>query len=63
MNGVGKREGLNGYELAKNIHLEPNGFLSKGILTNTMKLVRYDARKVYKTQIENMYKEGELPLK
>ncbi len=63
MNSVGKREGLNGYELAKNIYLEPNGFLSKNILTNTMKLIRYDARSVYKTQIENMYKEGELSLK
>lgn len=63
MNSVGKKQGLNGFELAKNIYLEPNGFLSKQILTNTMKLIRYDARKVYKTQIEEMYKEGELPTK
>lgn len=51
MNSVAKREGLNGFEMAKNIYLEPNGFLSKGILTNTMKLIRYDARVAYKAQI------------
>lgn len=58
MNATGKNEKLNGFQLAKNIWLEPKGFQSKGILTNTMKLIRYEARKVYAEQISKMYQEG-----
>lgn len=39
-----------------------DGFASKGILTNTMKLIRYEARNFFKDQIEAMYSEGELKL-
>lgn len=60
MNAVGKKEGLNGFELAKNIHLEPKGFLARNILTNTMKLIRFEARQVFKTEIKKMYEEGEI---
>jgi hypothetical protein len=48
MNAVGRREGLLGFEVAKNIFLETKGFLARGILTNTMKLIRFEARQVYK---------------
>lgn len=58
MNTVGRQAGLNGFELAKNIYLEPRGFLSLNILTNTMKLIRFEARKVYKDVIKKMYEEG-----
>lgn len=63
MNAAGRKEGLHGFELAKNIYLEPKGFLAKGILTNTMKLIRFEARNVYKEQISALYQEGELPTK
>jgi hypothetical protein len=46
--------------LAKNIYLEPTGFITKGILTNTMKLIRHSARIVYKEQINQLYAEGEI---
>jgi long-chain acyl-CoA synthetase len=63
MNEVGRREGLNGFELAKNIYLEPESFMARKILTNTMKLIRYEGRVAYKDQIKRMYEEGELNLK
>lgn len=64
INRLGKSEGLNGFELAKNIYLEPKGFLfKKNILTNTMKLIRFEARQVYKSEIQQLYEEGELPTK
>ena len=49
LNEVGKREGLHGFELAQNIWLEPLPFVEKGILTNTMKLIRFEARQAYKS--------------
>lgn len=63
MNAVGRREGLHGFELAKNILLDAKGFLAKGILTNTMKLIRFEARQAYKEEIKALYQEGELPTK
>jgi long-subunit acyl-CoA synthetase (AMP-forming) len=36
-------------------------FVTKGILTNTMKLIRYEARNYFKNEIEAMYSEGTLP--
>jgi len=29
MNEIGKKKGLKGFEIAKNIYIEPNGFQSK----------------------------------
>ena len=49
-----------GFQVAKNIEFELSGFAMKGILTNTMKLIRFEARKVYKQQIDEMYEQGEL---
>jgi long-subunit acyl-CoA synthetase (AMP-forming) len=46
--------------MAKNIYIEPMGFQSKEIMTTTMKVQRHEAKKVYKKQIEAMYKEGML---
>lgn len=47
LNAIGKKGGLQGFEQAKNIVLDPNGFMLKGILTNTMKIQRHEGRKVY----------------
>lgn len=63
INEVAKKGGLNGFELAKNIYLEPNPFVTKKIMTNTLKIIRYEARKVYEPEIKRMYEEGELSLK
>ena len=60
LNTLGKKEGLYGFEMAKNIYFEPEGFLDKGILTNTMKLIRFEAKQYYKPQIEDMYAEGDI---
>lgn len=48
MNNAGKKGGLKSFEMAKNIYIEPAGFQSKEILTNTMKVQRHEAKKVYK---------------
>lgn len=38
---IGKEAGLQSFEQAKNIYLETEPFLTKGILTNTMKIQRH----------------------
>jgi long-chain acyl-CoA synthetase len=48
---------LKGFEQARNIHLESSPFLNRGILTNTMKIQRHQAKKTYKDVIEKLYKE------
>lgn len=60
LNGGARAQGLHGFELAKNISLVCQGFAGRGILTNTMKLMRYDARTCFKGEIESMYQEGPL---
>ena len=62
MNNAGKKGGLKSFEMAKNIFIEPVGFQSKDILTNTMKVQRHEAKNVYKSQITDLYKEGMLPV-
>ena len=59
----GKKSGLNTLEQSKNIYLESSPFMEKKILTNTMKLQRHEAKTVYKDVIDQLYKEGELPIK
>ena len=54
---------MNGFELAKNIYLEPSPFINKKIMTNTLKLIRFEARKAYEPEIKRLYEEGELSLK
>ena len=41
LNEIGKEAGLKGFEQGKNIYLEQEGFLSRDILTNTMKVQRH----------------------
>jgi hypothetical protein len=55
LNRHGKQSGLYGFELAKNIYLESGTFLAKNIMTNTMKLVRFEARQAYKPEIKALY--------
>jgi hypothetical protein len=44
MTAHGKREGLNGLELAKKVKLWPVSFITLGIFTSTMKLQRHTAK-------------------
>ena len=37
--------------------------MNKNILTNTMKLIRFEAKLYYKNQIEQMYQEGDITAK
>ena len=53
----GKSDGLMGFEQAKKIKLWPTPFMKIGILTSTMKLQRYLAKKVFKEEIEKLYLE------
>ena len=46
--------------MAKNIYIEPMSFQVRQILTNTMKVQRHEAKKVYKNEIQDLYKEGML---
>lgn len=64
LDSIGKESGLMSFEQAKNIWIQPESFLVKGsIVSSTMKLQRFAARKYYAREIEDMYKEGPLPLK
>lgn len=63
LNAVGKEGGLQGFEQVKNIFLETQPFLTKGILTNTMKIQRHEAKKFYRSTIDALYKEGMLKTK
>ena len=62
MNATAKENGLKSFEEAKNIYIEPKPFLEKGILTNTMKIQRFQAKKFYAEEIKQMYEEGMLPV-
>jgi long-chain acyl-CoA synthetase len=59
---IGKEAGLQSFEQAKNIFLDTEPFLSRGILTNTMKIQRHEAKKFFRPQIDQLYKEGILKL-
>jgi len=60
LNKIGKEAGLQSFEQAKNIFIEPAPFLTKGIMTNTMKIQRHEAKKIYRGIIDLLYKEGML---
>ena len=62
LNSIGKQAKLQGFEQAKNIYLESEPFINKGILTNTMKIQRHAAKVFYKPVIEELYKEGMLKI-
>lgn len=59
---IGKEAGLQSFEQAKNIYLESQPFMTKGIMTNTMKIQRHEAKKVYRPIIDELYKEGMLKM-
>ena len=64
IDSIGKEAGLMGFEQAKNIYIETEPlFMNKGILSTTMKMQRFAAKKVYAEQIEKMYQEGQLEIK
>lgn len=63
LDAIGKENGLMSFEQAKNIHIDPETFVAREIVTNTFKLQRFQAKKFYAKQIEQMYKEDMLPLK
>eukprot|EP00178_Gracilaria_changii_P010460 TRINITY_DN3048_c0_g2_i2.p1 TRINITY_DN3048_c0_g2~~TRINITY_DN3048_c0_g2_i2.p1 ORF type:complete len:115 (+),score=19.91 TRINITY_DN3048_c0_g2_i2:1633-1977(+) len=62
LNAYAKTQDLFSFMLAKNVYFDLTGFAVKGILTSTMKLIRFAAREAFKQQIEAMYAEGELKL-
>lgn len=62
LNKVGKDVKLAGFEQVKNVYIEPEPFMTRGICTNTMKIQRHEARKYYKAQIADLYKEGMLKI-
>ena len=50
-----KQAKLNGFEVVKNIHIEPEMWTGDNLLTPTFKLKRKDAELRYKDDIERMY--------
>jgi long-chain acyl-CoA synthetase len=59
MNKRGRESKINSFELAKQIHLEPESFGTKDLLTPTFKLMRHQAKNYYKKIIDQLY---ELPI-
>jgi long-chain acyl-CoA synthetase len=54
----GKANDLKGFECLKSVYLDMTPFsVDNGLLTPTFKLKRHDAKKYYKTQIDQMYAE------
>jgi len=51
----GKNSGLFGFERVQKIKLHPASFATKGLLTNTMKLQRHLAKKVFEKEIAELY--------
>ena len=48
LNKEARTKGLHGFEVAKNVYLETESFMAKGILTNTLKMIRFEAKQAYK---------------
>lgn len=54
----GKANDLKGFECLKSVYLDMTPFsVDNELLTPTFKLKRHDAKKYYKTQIDQMYAE------
>jgi long-chain acyl-CoA synthetase len=60
LNDSAKKSGLMSFEQAKNIFVEVKPFALQGIVSSTMKLQRHEAKKFYKKEIDEMYREGML---
>lgn len=62
VNKQAKSAQLKGYEKIRNVHLALEPFsVENGTMTPTLKVKRLDAGKLYKAQIDAMYKEGPVP--
>ena len=48
LNEYAKNQGLASFMLPKNVFFELGGFAPRGVLTNTMKLIRFAARESFK---------------
>ncbi|KAL4483718.1 hypothetical protein ABPG73_002460 [Tetrahymena malaccensis] len=59
----GKKEGLISFEQVKKIYLEPVSFAQHGCLTQSMKLQRHTAKKVFQKVLEDLYNSNILPYK
>jgi len=56
LKSIGKDAKLNGFEMIKSVHLSPEEFsVGNNLLTPTFKLKRNEAKKFFKTQIDDMY--------
>lgn len=60
MNGLAKEKKLNGFEMARQLHLSSKTFKELDLMTPTEKLKRNEAKEKLKDQIEQMYKDGPL---
>ena len=52
-----RKQGLQGYETAKKIKFIPKSFATYGLLTQTMKVQRHIAKKMFDQEIAEMYKK------
>jgi len=58
LNDIGKKSNLKTFELAKNIHLDPEPWsVEADLLTPTFKTKRPQLTKFYQADIDRMYKE------
>ncbi|KAJ3174949.1 Long-chain-fatty-acid--CoA ligase 6 [Geranomyces variabilis] len=57
---VRKSGSLKGFEIVKNLILEPTPFSDLGLITPTYKLKRFESKKYYEEQVSSMYAEGPL---
>lgn len=54
---LGKKAGLQSFEMLKDIYLHPDHFtIEAGLMTPTMKLKRPAMKEAFKAQIEKMYR-------
>ena len=55
MTEQGKKDGLHGFEQVKNIMLIPKPFQLLGLVTSTLKLQRFEAKKYFSNEIKALY--------
>lgn len=62
INDIGKKEGLKGFEMVKDIVLYPELFsVENGLLTPTFKNKRAQLRKFFKSQVQELYAKHAQP--
>ena len=52
-----RKDGLKGFEIIKKIKLIPKPFAAIGIVTSTMKLQRFQAKKYFEKDIVTLYSQ------